>query len=229
MAKVLYTALMADMRGKVNGTVASKNRAGAYFRTKVSPVQRQTVAQQGIKAGLTLNAQAWRSLTDTQRAAWNAAVENFKKTDIFGNSRNPSGFNLYTRLGQNAITTGNDPADLPPLPNAVSSPGAMTLTGAAGSPALSLAFANSPGGTDDYFIVQATAQVSAGKSFVKNLFRQILVTAQAPTTPINLLSAYTAKFGTLVEGTRVSVKVYAINGESFIAGQPEMATCIIAA
>lgn len=229
MAKVLYTALMADMRGKVNGTVASKNRAGAYFRTKVSPVQRQTVAQQGVKSTLTANAQAWRSLTDAQRAAWNGAVDNFKKTDIFGNSRNPSGFNLYVRINNNLTTVGEDAVSLPPLPSAVGSPGALGLSGAAGSPALSMTFVNTPTSATGCLVIQATPQVSAGKSFTKNLFRQIKVGAGADTSPQNILTAYTAKFGTLVAGTRVSVRAYIIDNVTGIAGQPETATCIIAA
>ena len=42
MAKILTTAIVADIRNKLNGSVFSKNRYGAYVRTKVTPVNPQT-------------------------------------------------------------------------------------------------------------------------------------------------------------------------------------------
>jgi len=33
-ARVKYGEMIADMRGKINGTVHAKNRAGAYMRNK---------------------------------------------------------------------------------------------------------------------------------------------------------------------------------------------------
>ena len=45
MAKVLFSALISDMRNKLNGSVFAKNRGGSYLRTKVTPVNPQTVAQ----------------------------------------------------------------------------------------------------------------------------------------------------------------------------------------
>jgi len=37
--KTLFGAIVVDGRGKLGGHVASKNRHGSYFRTKVSPSQ----------------------------------------------------------------------------------------------------------------------------------------------------------------------------------------------
>lgn len=229
MAKVLFTAAVADARGKLNGTVFSKNRGGAYIRTKVSPVNAQTPAQQGVRASLSNFAQAWRGLTANQRAGWNGAVENYKKTDIFGNSRNPSGFNLYVRLNQNLSTISQTPIDDAPLPSSVGSPGALTVTAAAGTPALSIAFANAPVPADTTMVIQGTAQVSQGKNFVKNLFRQFRLVVAAGTSPVNALAAYNTKFGTLVAGTKIGIRAYYISDLTGIAGIAETATVIVAA
>ena len=55
MAKILMTAIVADIRNKLNGSVFSKNRYGAYVRTKVTPVNPQSTAQQNTRNNLSLS------------------------------------------------------------------------------------------------------------------------------------------------------------------------------
>ena len=82
--KAKFGSIVVAGSGKIGGHVASRNRGGAYFRTKVTPVNPNTPAQAAVKSRLTTQAQAWRSLTAAQRAQWNAAVADFARTDIFG-------------------------------------------------------------------------------------------------------------------------------------------------
>src|SRR5437773_11561609 len=56
--------------GSENGTTASRNRFGQYFRRRAVPVQPRTAAQLAVRARMSNNAAAWRALTDAQRAAW---------------------------------------------------------------------------------------------------------------------------------------------------------------
>ena len=63
MAKIKLSAIVSEMRGKLNGSVFSKNRGGAYIRTKVTPVNPQSLAQGLVRATLTNLSQAWRGLT----------------------------------------------------------------------------------------------------------------------------------------------------------------------
>ena len=43
--KAKFGSFIVDGRGKVNGHVISKNRAGSYIRTKVTPVNPRSTAQ----------------------------------------------------------------------------------------------------------------------------------------------------------------------------------------
>ena len=45
MAKIKFGMMMTDARGKLGGQVFSKNKGGAYVRTKVTPSNPQTIAQ----------------------------------------------------------------------------------------------------------------------------------------------------------------------------------------
>jgi len=210
--KVKFGAIVTDGRGKIGGHVLSKNRGGAYMRTKVTPSNPQTPSQSSVRATLTALSQAWRGLTASAISAWNSAVTNFESTDIFGDLKSPSGLNLYVKLNANLAEVGISPLALPPLPDSVTGPATITVTAAAGTPAMSIAWTGGAIPADTYWVVRATKQISPGKSFVKNLFRNIQVLAPADVTPTALLTAYVAKFGTLVAGQKIAVSVVAVNG-----------------
>ncbi len=225
MGKIKFGSFVTDIRNKVGGQVYSKNRGGAYTKNKVSPAQPRTTA----RTRLATFAQGWRSLTSGQLAAWNAAVGSFLKTDVFGDLKTPSGLNLYTKLNVNIAQVGGSAITTPPLPIAVVGPTSLTLSGAAGTPALSLVFTVSPIPANTSYLIQATQQLSAGRFSVNSFFRTITTAAAAATSPINLLTAYNTKFGTLVAGTKVFVKIIPVSTTTGIKGTALTTSCVIAA
>ena len=104
--KLKFGAIVTDGRGKIGGHVASKNRAGAYLRTKVTPSNPNTVAQAQARGILASLSQAWGQLTDFQRKGWNEAVKEWGTTDIFGDIKKPSGINLFVKLNANLASVG---------------------------------------------------------------------------------------------------------------------------
>jgi len=226
--KMKFGAIVVDGRNKIGGHVASKNRGGAYLRTKVTPVNPQTAAQSGVRNSFTENSQAWRGLTQSQRDSFNAAVSDFQKTDIFGDRRNPSGFNLFMELNQNLANIGVAPITAAPLALAVEAVGSLSVTAAAGTPALSVVFTPTPVPAGHTLVIEATPQVGAGKTFVKNLFRKVAQVAPAGTSPENMLSAYTAKFGSLVAGQKIVVRAKMVLNATGQTSQYLQATAIVA-
>lgn len=210
MAKLLFTAIVADMRNKLNGTVFSKNRYGAYARTKVTPVNPQTAAQAAVRNRLSSQSQAWRGLTQSQRNAWQAAASNFPFTDIFGNSKVLSGQALFVKLNANIVNAGGLVLTDPPAPVGIPELILTSVTPASGAGTMDLVF-NGPTPASMILIVQATPQVSPGKSFVKNLFRQVSTYVAATASPLDLHSVYVARFGSLVAGQKIFVRAYFID------------------
>jgi hypothetical protein len=49
MAKINFGQTVNDARGKLGGTVFSKNKSGAYTRRKVTPANPRTVAQSRVR------------------------------------------------------------------------------------------------------------------------------------------------------------------------------------
>lgn len=216
-----FGAIVTDGRGKIGGHVASKNRHGAYLRTKVTPSNGQTSFQQGVRNLFTSLSQGWRSITQAQRDAWNAAVASFSKTDIFGDLRNPSGANLYQKLNNNLIRTGWTAIADPPNPVEVVdiTIGALSVAATAGT--MSLAYVANALDTSE-IEVYATAPLSAGKSFVKSEYRLVTQFTSDSVSPLNMAAAYVSKFGALTgqAGKKIFVKTLAIDsttGQSSVA------------
>lgn len=227
--KMKFGAIVVDGRGKIGGHVASKNRGGAYLRTKVTPSNPNTSLQAAVRNRLTALAQGWRNLTASERESWNNAVANFAGTNIFADKVNPSGINLYTKLNANLLEVGSAAITLAPLPSEVVPVLTVSATAAAGVPAFSVVFTPTPVPAKTAFIIRATGQVSTGVSNLKGKFRNVDVLLFADTSPKNLLSAYTAKFGSLVAGQKIGVEIVPVNTVTGQKGQAVSTSLIVAA
>lgn len=227
MAKVLFTAIVADMRNKLNGTVFSKNRYGAYTRTKVTPVNPQSADQQTVRGRFGAFSANWRGLSEADRISWINAAPAFPIIDIFGNSKILSGHALYNKVnlnlaqaGQAAITTAPSAVEMPSLVSlAIVPEGPGTLPMTAGITAVPAGFS---------CVVFATPTYGAGISFVKNKFRYLTTIAAAATlNPAVLGGIYVSKFGDMAVGDKVSVIAFLVNNTSGQAGVPFSATAFV--
>lgn len=226
--KAKFGALVVEGRGKLNGWVASRNRSGAYFRTKVSPVNPSTPAQSEARDLLASLAAGWRDLTEAQRASFNGAVSNFAKTDIFGDLRNPSGFNLYMRLNANLSLIGEALLTSAPLPSTPGSISGLSVAGDSSSSTLAITFTVADADTSTA-LVYATPGLSPGKNFAKSEYRLIATNGAPPASPIAAGGDWETKFGELITGQKIFVKIVLINA---ITGQAspglEASTIVVA-
>lgn len=73
--------------------------------------------------------------------------------------------------------------------------------------AFSVAFTATPTAALTKLVIEATPQVSAGKTFVNpSWYRQVFVGAAASATPANILAGYNAKFGALISGKKIFLR-----------------------
>ena len=225
--KTLFGAIIVDGRNKIGGHVASKNRGGSYLRTKVSPAQPTSSYSAAVRSRLASISSGWRALSAANRSAWNEAVSQFKKTDIFGNSRNPSGFNLYQELNNNLVNIGVAQITAPPTPAAVDAltSASVTVVHTAGVVTLTYAPAIAAGMKA---LIRATPAMSPGKSFVKSEFRQIKVAATADASPLVLTTEYAAKYGAVgAVGQKVFFEIVEVNSTTGQKGRSFQCSAII--
>lgn len=198
MAKVKYSALVSDMRNKLNGSVLSKNRAGNYIRNKTTPVNPQTASQQANRQKLGSLSSAWNGLTEGQRASWRAAVASFPYTDIFGDRKELDGKSLMIKLNLNLLNAGQSQIQTAPasvaIPELAIVSGTATVADGVG---LVISPATIPSGFT--LLVYATPPVNGGVYFVKNRYR-LLGAATAAAGVVDLKALYGDKFGALTSG-----------------------------
>lgn len=227
--KIKWGALVVDGRNKIGGHVASKNRAGAYLRTKVTPVNPESTYQINVRNRLAGRSSAWKGLTDANRLAWNSAVADYASTDIFGDLRNPSGFNLHQKLNNNLLNIGESAIPAPLLPQAVAAFTFFNLTADVGLQAIVLQFAPIVD-ANHKVLVFATPCYSPGISFVKSEYRQIEVLPASTASNYSIKDSWVAKYGeSLLAGMKVSVRLVQVRIATGQAGIPIQATLLIEA
>lgn len=186
--------------GSENGTTASRNRFGQYMRRRAIPVQPRTPAQLNQRARMSLNAAAWRALTDAQRAGWLSLGLMIQRTDSLGQTYDLNGFGAYCSVNNNNLQAGNAAvADAPAL---TTPPDLLTATITLTAAAFSVAYTATPLAAGVRLFIFCSPQRSSGRKFEAD-YRLIAVTAAAAASPANILAAYTAKFGVPVVGNRI--------------------------
>lgn len=232
MAKIKFSALVSDMRNKLNGSVMSKNRYGSYVRNKVTPVNPQTNYQQAARQLLGSLSSQYRGLTQAQRLSWINGAGNFPFTDIFGDVRHLSGQTLFVKLNTNLVNAGAATIDTAPLPVGVPELliEGVTVEATAGVISdLSLAVSEATIPVGYALAVYATPPLPASIQFVKNRYRYIGV-ATVTAGEADILAAYSARFGTAAAlGEQVHVRVALISTSTGQQGVPSAATGTVVA
>jgi hypothetical protein len=99
MALIKMGALAQDVRGSLNGSVFSRNRGGAYVRSKVSPVQPISKWSGLVRCIFAAISRQWSStLTDAYRANWEAFSAVHPIANVFGDSVILSGVACYLKV-----------------------------------------------------------------------------------------------------------------------------------
>jgi hypothetical protein len=209
--KVKLGVGVAAMSGKAGGTIASRNKGGAYFKQWVNPTNPNSSRQQEVRSSFAEFSTKWsNTLTQAQRDGWATFADQNPITDRFGDVLKMTGQNAYVRLNQRLRDAGLAELSAAPADQDVTDLTSVTATVDNGLGGWSLDFLPTPLGADDYLIIKATPPVNAGVSYVKNLFRQIGVSAAAAASPLDLQTEYEAVFGAVPVGKKVVFQVFVI-------------------
>lgn len=212
MALIKYSALVSGMSGKLNGSVAARNKGGNYLRNKTTPVNPQSSAQQFARAQFGGVSSLFRTLDDEAVNSWNSGAANFPYTNIFGDVSYLNGLQLFTKLNTNRAIAGE--TFLTNCP-AAEGPGSVVLTSAqysVGAREISLSFTSETAALNNVFVLDGTAQLSGNSRFYKNRFRQILVGDNTMMSNASAIAtAYQNAFGDVAAGANIAFRLSQIN------------------
>jgi len=228
MAKFI-SHILTGASGSVGGTTYSKGRNGLYLRAKTAPTQPGTAAQDNVRASFTGSAQAWRGLTEAQRAGWHALGAQVKTTDALGQSSTLTGAQMHLALNGVLSTMGASPiADAPSQPETIAALPTVTLEAArAGTASGAFSLFVRSAAYAGKVQVYATPAVSAGRNyFGKSGFRLLTVADGLVNGGTAITDAYIAKYGAPALGAKIAVKLMPVSPSGF-KGAKYHATAIV--
>jgi len=201
MAKIKFGMMMTDASGKLGGQVFSKNRSGSYVRTKVTPTNPQTTAQTAARSLFAQISQTWSSLSENRLNAWRSAVDQWQRTDVFGDLKRPTGKALYQRLNNQAIVAGYEGVTDPPEVDKVAS--SVIESVLINTNLEDVTVGNLDLSGDSKIMIFATPKLSQGTKFVKNKLRLIYTVTTDAYNDRDVYMAYTNKFGAPAVGDNI--------------------------
>ena len=191
--------------GKRGLYVSQNGRYGQISRILVIPRNPRTAPQMGVRARLSRVTARWRSLEQSERAAWISAAKMVSSASRLGQSGPLTGAQLFNKINCTLGQFGQAQVDAPPARPLFGdlAPQGLVITNTAGAIALKLTCPTDPG---DNTVVRGSAPVSQGVEVLSDF--RILGTAPAPAQgSSDITSLYTARYGVPPVGAKVFVRV----------------------
>lgn len=221
MAQIVLGPLVANIAGSIGGSTFQRGPGIHTVRRKPNPITRRTSftnSERSVFAFLNMN---WRTLSDPDRAAWQAEADLLTWTDRFGNVIPGKGYWLYKRCNLNfhliaepLITAPVSPIVLDPVVNLfleLDTPAKFVMKWDAPLPTQ----------TDTVWAIFATPPTSAGRSAAFGTYRFIEKFAPGTGSGVDIGSQYITRMGVLPQpGQRSFARIVVIDQKSGNASAP---------
>jgi hypothetical protein len=228
MAKVVWSALVGDARGKVGSFTAVNTYAGKVLRRLVRTCQSSTATQLQMRAALGNLSTLWADPSmNANRADWVTLGLNNPEHDVFGADIYKTGLQWFIRCNKNRQTIGEAIRLDAPAWAAVDDPGALTLEYVTGPPAELNITATSDPDVGDAVVIMATRALSPGILTLGHQQRKIATINPKTNSPWNVITEYTARFGAPIIGKQIFVEVWYMDIDQGRIGLKSQAACIV--
>jgi hypothetical protein len=213
-ALVLNPLMSADARGSVSSNVFSRNKTGAIVRNRTKPTNVSTPARDQVKTLFASVTQFWRTISEAQRDAWNAAAPDFPYLNKLGQPSTYSGQQLFMKFNQQLVAIGSSIVSSAPVSKALSVIG-FSAVNTCTTISIILDCATNPVPADETYVIEATAPISAGIfSPSRSAYKQIKVVAAAADPTADLITEYTAVFGAPLVGQKIFFRMFVVAASS---------------
>jgi len=214
MALITLGSVATDIRNSIGGVTYSRNKGGAYARARVTPLNPKTTAQTTVRNNFAVNSKAWSGiLTAAQRSAWSAFAAVNPYVNVLGASIILSGIAIFQSLNQVLSQIGSAQITDPPTDLSVPALAATSgITATSSDQTLSITTAAQAVVAGAEYYVMATGPLAPGKTPQTSDFRYLGAFPPTAALEIVILSAaWIAKFGALVAGNVIGVRVATVN------------------
>lgn len=176
MARITFSPLIVEASGKVKDTVFSKWKGRNYIRSRVTPANPNTAAQQAVRTSLARCVEMWQSLSPGRQGWW----------DTYASPYSLSGYNSFMSANRALEQAGSELKCFPHNANVTKQSTMTAVTGVA-SGEIDLTWTGGDVGADIYCAIttrESGTNVLATFSTVTTLnsVGSVTVTGLTPTT-----------------------------------------------
>jgi hypothetical protein len=200
MALITLGSLVGQVSGRIGSVIFAHNRGGQYARNGSIPVKVVSDKALRYKAIFASASQAWRGSTDAVRKAWNVYASSQTVTNRLGRTITPTGQSLFIGLNSRLAAAGDAGITAPPTKAAPEPAIPTTFTVDAGAGDTEIAFADGPLAAGIRLWIRGAKVNSGAVTNIQNLLTEILITAKAAASPVDLEDELIAAFGPLQVG-----------------------------
>ena len=227
--KYIPSIAFEEMSGSAKGVTAAKVKSRKYIRNRGYGGSTRTSYQASVKAVFKQLSQAWKSLTNAQILAWNAAANTAEGRSVLGTKSKISGCNLFMRLNYWVVYCGGSIMTAVPTLSGVETPDDVTLVLSASAMTFQLASIPSDV-TNLKLVIQASEPQGNG---ITRAYSKAAAFADPYTpvaTAIDIKSAYDAKCGAPSAGyPKVFFKYFYVNTATGEKSGEKMASVALSA
>ena len=209
MALIKWSGMVSEIKGKLNGSIFSNPTYGAQMRNRKSCKGKNSAVWGASKSILSVVASEWKSLTNVQRQSFVDQAPHYPYVNKFGDSVEPSGYQLYCtlnlnlrKIGVGQLTTAiakRTEVDISPFVFQVSAGGALELTYTSPSSALV------------QLLVYCSPPVSPGVYYPPRKMAFIKQINGSSSSPQDIDSAVEEKYGAVSDGQKYFLRVEIID------------------
>ena len=227
--KYIPSIAFEEMSGSAKGVTAAKVKSRKYIRNRGYGGSTRTSFQASVKAVFKQLSQAWKSLTNAQILAWNAAANSAEGRSVLGTKGKISGSNLFMRLNYWVVYCGGAiKTDVPTLVGVVTPADATIVLS---SSAMTFTLAEIPSDVSNLkLVIQASEPQGNG---ITRAYSKAAAFADPYTpvaTAIDIKSAYDAKCGAPSAGApKVFFKYFYVNTATGEKSGEKMASAVLSA
>lgn len=206
--KFLAGGGVAVASGSIGGTTFSRNRYGAYTRTRAIPVNPASTYQVAVRGYVALLTSAWlNQLTAAQRASWDTYGENVAMQDKLGQTIFLTGLNHYVRSNVPRLQAGLPRVDDGPIVYNLGDLTTPVLAWTAADDKVNVSFTEADdwvGEDDAGMLVYGSRSVAASRNFFAGPYRFADSidgdSTTPPTTPVAMDNPFPVETGTKLFG-----------------------------
>ena len=224
--KAKFGAFIVEGRNKIGDQVFSKNHWGAFVRNRIDTPLRQNAYTAIARGNLTTFSQAWATLAESQRIAWNDLAATISRTDAISNVYTLTGQTLFIGLNCNLLNIGSASITDPPVYSLPTDLVNFTCFFNTIAGRFRLTFESNVDDANSKVLVFASNQISPGIFYANRQLRLIGSYDRNFNTELEIQTEYDIKYPGSVPGLKSFLRVYPVDILTGITGIKFTGSCI---